>query len=175
METKDYSKQIVDFNKNAAKIGFDTIIAFSGQAAKLTESLVNAVPNVPEEVKKSSSMFFKEQEKSLKNMQSYVDGQLSVDWTSQDAPTKSIEVLEQFSKQAFSQANSIKDESKQLTEKATAQMPEEAKPLVNIWNDAINNSLSLFQDSLTKSLELSKELLNKESAVKGEAKAKATK
>ena len=171
MEPKEYTKQIVDFNKNAAKIGFDTIIAFSGQAAKLTDSLVNAVPNVPEEVKKTSELFFKEQQKSLKNMQSYVDGQLNVDWTSQDAPAKSIEVLEQFSKQAFSQADSIKNESKKLTEKATAQIPEEAKPLVNIWNDAINNSLSLFQDSLNKSLELSKELLNKEA----ETKAKTTK
>lgn len=170
MEPKDYTKQIVDFNKNAAKIGFDTIIAFSGQAAKLTDSLVNAVPNVPEEVKKTNDMFFKEQQKSLKNLQSYVDGQLSVDWTSQDAPAKSIEVLEQFSKQAFSQADGIKNESKKLTEKATAKMPEEAKPLFNIWNDAINSSLSLFQDSLNKSLELSKELMKKEAE-----KAKAAK
>jgi len=175
MEPKDFAKQIVDFNKNAAKIGFETISAFSGQAAKLTDSLINIVPNVPSEIKNGSALLFKEQQKTLSNLQGYVEGQLNVDWTSQDAPTKSIEVLEQFSKQAFAQAEGIKKESKQLSDKATEQLPKEAQPLVNIWNDAINNGFSLFQDSLNKSLELSKELLANASVAKGEAKAKAAK
>ena len=171
METKDFAKQIVDFNKNAAKIGFDIISSFSGQTAKLTDSLINLVPNVPAEVKKGADLMFKEQQKSLGNLQSYVEGQLNVDWTSQDAPAKSIEVLEQFSKQAFAQAEGIKKESKQLTDKATEQLPKEAKPLITIWNDAINSGFTLFQDSLNKSFELSKELLAKE-AVKAKAATK---
>lgn len=171
MEAKEFTKQIVDFNKNAAKIGFDTISAFSGQAAKLTNSLIDIVPNVPEEVKKSTNMVFKEQQKALSNLEGYVQGQLDIDWTSEDAPAKSIDVLQKFSTQAFTQAENIKKESKQLADKATEQLPEEAKPLVNIWNDAINNGFSLFQDSLNKSFELSRELLAKETA----AKAKTTK
>lgn len=162
MEPKDFAKQIVDFNKNAAKIGFETISAFSGQAAKLTESLIAIVPNTPAELKKGTDLLFKEQQKSLNNLQSYVDGQLNVDWTSTDAPAKSIEVLEQFSNNAFAQAEVIKKESKKLADKTTEQLPKEALPLVGIWNDAINNGFSLFQDSLNKSLELSKELLAKE-------------
>lgn len=172
MEAQDFTKQIVDFNKNAAKIGFDTISAFSGQAAKLTDSLISIVPNVPEEGKKAATLLFEEQQKSLNNLQGYVEGQLDLDWTSQDTPAKSIEVLEKFSKQAFAQADDIKKESKGLADKATEQLPKEAKPLVEFWNDAINNGFSLFQDSLTKSFELSKELLANESVVKSDAKAK---
>ena len=175
MEAKEFTKQIVDFNKNAAKISFDTISAFSGQAAKLTNSLIDIVPNVPEEVKKANDMVFKEQQKALNNLEGYVQGQLDIDWTSEDAPLKSIDVLQKFSTQAFAQAENIKKESKQLTDKATEQLPEEAKPLVTIWNDAINSGFSLFQDSLNKSYELSKELLTKEAAAKADAKAKATK
>lgn len=175
MEAKEFTKQIVDFNKSAAKISFDTISAFSGQTAKLTNSLIDIVPNVPEEVKKTTDLVFKEQQKALNNLQDYVQGQLDIDWTSEDAPAKSIDVLQKFNTQAFAQAESIKKESKQLTDKATEQLPEEAKPLVGIWNDAINNGFSLFQDSLNKSFELSRELLAKNVAAKSDAKAKAAK
>lgn len=161
MEPKDFAKQIVEFNQNAAKIGFETIIDFSGQAAKMADSLINVVPNVPDEVKIANTQFFVEQKKALSNLQGYVEGQLNIDWTSQDAPLKSLEVLEQYSKQAYAQADSIKKNSKPLADKATEQLPEEVKPLVNIWNDAINSTVSLFQDSLNKSFELSKELLAK--------------
>ena len=174
MDAKDFNKQIIDFNKNAAKISFDTISAFSGQAAKLTNSLIDVVPNVPEEVKKTTDMVFKEQQKALDNLQIYVQGQLDIDWTSEDAPAKSMDALQKFSTQAFAQAETIKKSSKQLTDEATKQLPEEAKPLVNIWNDALNSGFTLFQDSLNKSFELSKELLAKEAA-KAETKAKATK
>ena len=172
MDAKDFAKQIVGFNKNAAKIGFDTINAFSGQAAKLTDSLIGIVPNVPEEGKKATDLLFREQQKSLNNLQDYVDGQLDMDWTSQDAPAKSIEALEQFSKQAYAQVDDIKKQSNQLAGKATEQLPKEAKPLVDFWTDAINSGFSLFQDSLNKSFELSKELLNKESVVKSDGKTK---
>jgi hypothetical protein len=175
MEAKEFTKQIVDFNKNAAKISFDTISAFSSQAAKLTNSLIDIVPNVPEEVKKTTDMVFKEQQKALTNLEGYVQGQLDIDWTSDEAPSKSIDVLQKFSSQAFAQAETIKKESKQMADKATEQLPEEAKPLVTIWNDAINNGFSLFQDSLNKSFDLSKELLNKQAAAKADTKAKATK
>ena len=123
MEAQDLAKQIVGFNKNAAKIGFDTIRSFSGQAAKLTDSLIGIVPNVPEEGKKATDLLFLEQQKSLNNLQDYVDGQLDLDWTSQDAPAKSIEALEQFSKQVFAQTEEIKKESKDLAGKATEQLP----------------------------------------------------
>ncbi len=96
MEAQDLAKQIVGFNKNAAKIGFDTIRSFSGQAAKLTDSLIGIVPNVPEEGKKATDLLFLEQQKSLNNLQDYVDGQLDLDWTSQDAPAKSIEALYKY-------------------------------------------------------------------------------
>ncbi|HMB16908.1 MAG TPA: hypothetical protein VKN62_11400 [Pelovirga sp.] len=162
MDTKDFNKQIVDFNKNAAKIGFETMSAFSSQAAKLTDSLIAIMPNVPTEVKNGTDLLFKDQQKSLNNLQSYVDGQLNVDWTSETAPAKSVEVLEQFSKNVFAQAEVIKKESKKLADKTTEKLPKEALPLVGIWNDAINNGFSLFQDSLNKSLDLSKELLAKE-------------
>lgn len=175
MESKEFTKQIVDFNKTAAKISFDTISAFSGQAAKLTNSLIDVVPNVPEEVKKTSDLVFKEQQKALNNLQDYVQGQFDIDWTSEEAPSKSIEALQKFSSQAFAQAETIKKESMKLTDKATEQLPEEAKPLVNIWNDAINSGFSLFQDSLNKSFDLSKELLEKEFAGKGNVKTKPAK
>lgn len=162
MEPKDFAKQIVDFNKNAAKISFETMSAFSGQTAKLTDSVIAIMPNVPAEVKSGTDQLFKEQQKSLNNLQSYVDAQLDVDWTSEDAPAKSVEVLEQFSKKAFAQAEGIKKESKKMADKTTENLPKEALPLVGIWNDAVNNGFSLFQDSLNKSLELSKELLAKE-------------
>ena len=123
MEAQDFAKEIVGFNKNAAKIGFDTIRSFSGQAAKLTDSLIGIVPNVPEEGKKATDLLFLEQQKSLNNLQDYVDGQLDLDWTSQDAPAKSIEALEQFSKQVFAQTEEIKKESKDLAGKATEQLP----------------------------------------------------
>jgi len=170
MEAKDFAKQIIDFNKSAAKIGFDTISAFSGQAAKLTDSLVDIVPNAPAEVKKATSLYFTEQNKALANLQGYVEGQMNIDWTSKDAPAKSIEVLEQFNKQAFAQADNIKKESKKLTDKTTDQLPKEFKPLVNIWNDAINNSIGLFQDSMSKSFEISKDLLAKNEAATKAAK-----
>jgi len=170
MEAKDFAKQIVDFNKSAAKIGFDTISSFSGQAAKLTDSLIDIVPNAPADVKKATALYFAEQNKALNSLQGYVEGQLNIDWTSQDAPAKSIEVLEQFSKQALTQAENIKKESKKLADKTTEQLPKEVKPLVNIWNDAINNSVSLFQDSLSKSFEISKDLLAKNEAATKAAK-----
>lgn len=160
MEAHDFAKQIVDFNKNAAKIGFDTISAFSGQAAKLTDSLIGIVPNVPEEGEKAADLLFKEQQKALTKLQVYFEEQLDVDWTGQDAPAKSIEALEGFCKQVFNQSDVIKNESKTLVDKATEQLPEEAKPLVTLWSDAITNGFSLFQDSISKSLELSKQLLN---------------
>ncbi len=173
MESKDFAKQIVEFNKSAAKIGFDTINAFSDQAAKLTDSLIGVVPNVPEEGKKAANMLFEVQQRSLNNLQSYVEEQLDLDWTSQDAPAKSIQALENFSKQAFAQAEDIKKESNELAGKATEQLPKEAKPLVDFWNEAINNGFSLFQDSVSKSFEISKQLLTKEEEVKSAPKAKA--
>ena len=174
MKTQDFAKQIVDFNKNAAKMGFDTISAFSGQAAKLTNSLIGMVPNVPEEGKKATAQLFDEQQKSLNNLQGFVEGQLDLDWTSQDTPAKSFAALEQFSKQAFAQVDDIKKESQGLAAKATEQLPKEAKPLVDFWNDAINNGFTQFQDTLNKSIEISKELLATASVVTTDAKAKAT-
>ncbi len=173
MDQKDFAKQIVEFNKNAAKIGFDTISALSGQAATLTDSLFGIIPNVPAEGKEATSLLFKEQQKALDTLRSYVEGQLNLDWTSQDAPIKSLEALEQFSKQVFAQTEDIKKDSKGLADKATGQLPVEAKPLVDFWNDAISNGFSLFQDSVSKSFDISKQLLDKESVVTSDTKAKA--
>lgn len=174
MVTQDFAKQIIDFNKDAAKIGFHTISTFSGQAALMTDSLIGIIPNFPEEGKKAANQLFKEQQKALNTLRDYVEGQLDLDWTGQDAPVKSIDALEQFCKQVFTQTDDIKKESKELVNKVTDQLPKEAKPLVDLWNDAINSGFTLFQDSLNKSFDLSKQLLAEESVVKSDAKTKTT-
>ena len=174
MVTQDFAKQIVDFNKNAVKISFDTVNTFSGQAAKLTDSLFGIVPNVPAEGKKAVDAFFKEQQKGLSSLQKYVESNLDLDWTTAEASTKSLEALEQFCKDAFTPAGDIKKETRGLIEKATEQLPQEAKPLVELWNDAINNGFEDFQNNVTKSFELSKKILADVTVEKTESKAKAT-
>ena len=175
MEAQDFAKQMVDFNKNAVKVSFDTVSAFSGQAAKLADSLYGIVPDAPKEGKKAVDAFFKEHQKGLNSLQKYVESNLDLDWSTVEASTKSLEALEQYSKEAFNQAGDIKKETKSLIEKATEQLPQEAKPLVNLWNDAINNGFELFQDNVNKSFELSKKIFADVTAEKAGAKAKAAK
>ena len=173
MEAQDFAKQMVDFNKNAVKVSFDTVSAFSGQAAKLADSLYGIAPDAPKDGQKAVDAFFKEHQKGLNSLQKYVESNLDLDWTTVEASTKSLETLEQYSKEAFSQAGDIKKETKSLIEKATEQLPQEAKPLVKLWSDAINNGFELFQENVNKSFELSKKIFADVTAEKSGAKAKA--
>jgi len=173
MEAQDFAKQMVDFNKNAVKVSFETISAFSGQAAKLADSLFSIAPDAPKEGQKAVDAFFKEHQKGLNSLQKYVESNLDQDWTTVEASTKSLDALEQYSKDAFKQAGDIKKETKGLIEKATEQLPKEAKPLVELWNDAINNGFELFQDNVNKSFELSKKIFVDVAAEKAGAKDKA--
>lgn len=175
MVTQDFAKQIVDFNKNAVKVSFDTVNTFSGQAAKLTDSLFGIVPNVPAEGKQAVDNFFKAQQKGINSLESYVNSNLDLDWTTTEASAKSLETLEQFCKDAFTQAGDIKKETKSLIEKATEQLPQEAKPLVELWNDALNNGFDDFQSNVTKSFELSKKILADITVEKTASKEKTAK
>jgi hypothetical protein len=165
METPNFNKENLAFNKNAIKTSFDALSTFAGQAASATDSILGAIPSVPEEGKKAVSIYFKEGQKGLANLQTHVESGLELDWTAKNAPLKNLEAIESFYKDAFSQAVEIKKEMKALVEKSTKNLPKEAKTIVDFWNESFNSGFEFFQSYVTKNFELARKALTDVSAV----------
>jgi hypothetical protein len=175
METPNFSKEILAFNKSAIKMSFDALTAFSGQAAVTSDFLLGATPSVPEEGKKAVSIYFKEGQKGLASLKTHVESGLELDWTAKDAPVKNLAVMENFYKDAFSQAAEIKKETKTLVEKATKQLPKEAKSLVDFWSESVNSGFEFFQSYVNKNFELARKVMTDVSVVTPAAEPKAAK
>lgn len=175
METPNFNKETLAFNKNAIKTSFDALSTLSGQAEVATDALLGAIPSVPEEGKKAVNIYFRESQKSLANLKTHVEKSLEFDWTAKNAPLKSLEAIETFYKDAFSQADDIKKETKALIEKATKQLPKEAKAIVDFWSESVNNGFEFYQTYVSKNFELAKKVMTNVSAVTPAAEPKATK
>lgn len=165
MEAPNFNKETLAFNKNAIKTSFDALSTISGQAAVATDTLLGAIPSVPEEGKKAVSIYFKEGQKGLANLKTHVEKGLELDWTSKNAPLKSLEAIETFYKDAFSQADEIKKESKALIEKTTKQLPKEAKAIIDFWSESVNNGFDFYQSYVNKSFELARKVITDASAI----------
>ena len=175
MELPNFNKEILAFNKSAIKMSFDALSAFSDQTAVATDFLLGSIPSVPEEGKTAVSNYFKEGQKGLAGLKKHVESGLEIDWTAKDAPVKNLAAMETFCKDALSQAVEIRKETKALVEKATKQLPKEVKPLVDFWNESVNNSFEFFQNSVSKNFELAKKVVNDVSVFSPAAESKATK
>ena len=165
METPNFNKEILSFNKSAIKTSIDALTAFSDQAAVATDFLLGSIPSVPEEGKKAVTNYFKEGKKGLECLKKQVETSLELDWTTKDAPVKTLETMETFCKDALGQAVEIRKETKALVEKATKQLPKEVKPLVDFWNESVNNSFDFCQSYLNKNFELAKKVMADVSAI----------
>jgi paraquat-inducible protein B len=175
MESQKFNKENLVFNKSAVKMGFDALSALTGQAAVASDILLAATPAIPEEEKKVVSSLFKESQKGLDNLKTHVEKSLELDWTAKDAPVKSLETMENFCKDAFSQAGEIMRETKTLAEKATKQLPKEAKPLVDLWNQSVNNGFEFFKSCVDKNFELARKVMTDVSASTPATEPKAAK
>jgi hypothetical protein len=175
METPNFNKESLAFNKSVIKMSFDAMNTITGQAAVASEFLLGAIPSVPEEGKKAVSIFFKDGQKVLDSMKTQVEKSLELDWTAKNAPVKNLEVMETFCKDAFSQVEEFKKETKALVEKATKTLPKEAKSLVDTWNDSVNNSVEFFQSCVFKNFELARKSMTDVSAFTPAAEPKAAK
>src|SRR6185369_12499656 len=138
---------------------FRSLSALAGQAAVASDILLAAAPAVPEEEKKVVSILFKEGQKGLDNLKTHVEKSLELDWTAKNAPVRNLEMMESFCKGAFSQADEIMKETKALTEKAASQIPKETKPLVELWNESVNNGFEFFKSCVNKNFELARKVM----------------
>lgn len=171
MKKQDFAQDILDFNKNAVKMSSDALSTFSDQAAKTADQIMENTPNVPEEGKKVVDLYFKENQKGLTSLRKCVETSQEIDWTSQEAPIKGIEAMESFYNNAFSQASAIQKETEELLKKTSEQLPKEAKPVVDFWNDALNSNFQIFQGFVTKNFEMAKKVLADVSAEAPKAEA----
>ncbi len=164
METTNFCSNIMGFYKNTVKTSFDALSAFTDQSASFTESLLGTVPSFPEEGKKAVSIYFGVSQKSLATLRKSVESNLDLDLTAKDAPLKTLEAMEAFSKDVFKEAAQIQKEMMPLVEKATEQLPKEAKELVEMSNKAVNSGSEHLQESVTKGFETAKKTINDFSA-----------
>jgi hypothetical protein len=159
METPNFTKETLDFNKNAVKLSFDALSTYSGQAAVMADYFLGIAPPVPEEGKKAVSMYFKESQRGLANLKKYVESSLELNWTAKDVLVKSLEAMETLCKDTFSQAIEIKKEAKTLAEKAIKQLPTEAKSIFDFWTESVNGGFEFFQSNMNKNFELAKKVV----------------
>lgn len=159
MQTTNFAKEILSFNKNVVKISFDALSNISDQAAQMANSCFELAPYLPEDGKKVVGLYVKESQKSLASVHKHVETGLEIDWTTKEAPAKGLETLESFYSNAFAQASDIKKETKGLFDKTVKQLPKESKPLVDFWNVAVNNGFDLFEGCVKKNFELAQEIL----------------
>ncbi len=159
MKNQNVAQEILDFNKNAVKEGFEALSTSSNQAAKTASQILGATPNVPEEAKKAVDLFFKENQKGLSSQRKFVESGLEIDWTSPNAPVKGLEAIENLYNSAFTQVGALQKETKELLKKATEQLPKEAKPVVEFWNETLNSNYNIFQSFVTKNFELAKKVI----------------
>ena len=175
METANFAKETVAFNKTALNTTFDALNTIAGQTAAATEAIITAVPSFPEEGKKAVSTCLKENQKALDNLKKNLGKGLELDLTAATAPVKSIEALESFYNDAFSQAVVLKNETKTLVDAATAKLPKEAKSIVNFWNDSFNFGFDSFQNYVVNNFALAKKVTADVFTVAPAAQAKAAK
>jgi len=175
METPNFNKENMAFNKSAIKMSFDALNAITGQAAVASDILLAAAPAVPEEGKKAVSIIFKEGQKVLDSLKTHVEKSMELDWTAKNAPVKNLEMMETFCKDAFSHVDEIKKETKALVEKATKPLPKEAKSLVDTWNESVNNGFEFFQSCVNKNFELARKAMTDVSVFSPAAEPKAAK
>jgi len=173
MQKQNGTQEILDYNKNAVKMGFEVLSTVSTQAAKTADQILGATPNVPEEGKKVVDLLFKENQKGLANQKKCVETGLEIDWTSQNAPVKGLEALESLCNSAFSQADAIQKETKELFKKATDLLPKEVQPVVDFWNEARTSNSQIFQNFVSKNFELVKKVMADLAAAAPKAEAKA--
>jgi hypothetical protein len=159
MSKQNVAQEILDFNKNAVKESFEALSTISNQAAKTANQILGSTPNVPEEGKKAVDLFFKENQKGLSSQRKFVETGLEIDWTSPNAPVKGLEAIESLYNSAFSQVGVLQKESKELLKKANEQLPKEAKPVVEFWNETLNSNYQMFQSFVTKNFELAKKVI----------------
>jgi hypothetical protein len=88
---------------------------------------------------------------------------------------KSLEMMETFCKDAFSQVEEFKKETKAMVEKATKPLPKEAKSLVDTWNDSVNTGFEFFQSCVNKNFELARKVMTDVSVFTPAAEPKAAK
>ena len=175
METTNFSKEILAFNKNVVKMSFDALNAFSDQASATTDFLLGANHLIQEDGKKAISTFFKESKKGLDNLKKNVENGLEVDWAAKDAPAKNLEAMEAICKEAISQAAEIKKETTALVEKATKNLPNEAKTFIDYCNESVNNGFEFFQGYVSKNYELAKKVTADVTVATAAAEAKVKK
>ena len=164
MDNKKINQDILDFNKNAVKMSFEALSSCSDQTAKAADQLLGALPNVPEEAKKAVGIFIKENQKAQSNLRNCVEAGLEIDWNSKEAPAKGLEAVESFYSSACSQAGEIQKETKELLKKTSDQLPKEAQPVVEFWNQALNSNFQIFQGVVTQNFEFAKKVLSDASA-----------
>jgi hypothetical protein len=171
MQTTNFAKELLNFNKDIVKISFDTLTNISSQAAQMTDSCFELAPYLPEEGKKVVGLYVKESQKSLASVRKHIEKGLEIDWTSKETPAKGLETLESFCNNAFSQASDIKKETKGLFDKTVKQLPKESKPLVDLWIEAVNSGFDIFEGCVKKNFELAQEILASVSAESGKAES----
>jgi hypothetical protein len=159
MTKQNGAQEIVDYNKNVVQTGFEVLNSVSTQAATTADKILETTPNVPEEGKKVVDLLFKENQKGLDNQKKCVETCLNIDWTSQNAPVKGLEALESLCNSAFSQADAIQKESRELFKKATELLPKEARPMIDFWNETRNSNFQFFQNLVSKNFELAKKVM----------------
>ena len=175
METTNFTTETAAFNKTALNTTFDALNTISGQAVVATEAILTAVPSFPEEGKKAVSTCFKENQKALDNLKKHLGKGLELDLTAATAPVKSLEALENFYNDAFSQVVVLKNETKALVDTATGQFPKEAKSIVAFWNDSFNFGFDSFQNYVVNNFALAKKVATDVFTVTPAVQAKSAK
>ena len=156
MQNEKIIQDIIDFNKNTVKMSFEALGTFYDQTAKAADHLLGAAPYIPEEGKKAFNLFIKENQKVQANVKKFVETSIEIDWTDKDAPVKGLEAMETLYNSAFNQSSAIQKETKDLLKKTTEQLPKEAKPVVDFWNEALNSNFQIFQSFMTKNFDFAK-------------------
>lgn len=172
MKKQGMAQDIMDFNKNTVKMSFEVLGAFSEQAARTADQILGITPNVPDEGKRAVDSFFKENQKGLTNLKKCVETGMDIDWTSQNAPVKGLQVMEGFYSSACSQADAMQKETREIFKKASEQLPKEAKPLVEFWNEALSSNVQFFQNFVIKNFELAKKVMTDVAAEAPKAETK---
>jgi len=175
MPKTNVAQEILDFNKNALKDGFEALSTSSNQAAATASQILGATPNVPEEWKKIVDLFFKENQKALSSQKKFVETGLDIDWTSPNAPVKGLEAIENLYNSAVTQVGALQKDSKDLLKKATEQLPKEAKPVVDFWNETLNSNYQMFQSFVSKNFEFAKKVMGDLASEAPKAETKAEK
>jgi hypothetical protein len=175
METTNFVKETAAFNKTALNTSFDALNTISGQAVAATDVILTAVPSFPEEGKKAVATCLKENQKALDNLKKHLGNSLELDYTAATAPLKSLEALESFYNDAFSQVVVLKNETKNLVDAATAKLPKEAKSIVSFWNDSFNFGFDSFQNYVVNNFALAKKVAADVCAAVPAVQAKAAK